>query len=173
MLLAAIVFIGLPLVIWSNSYVAVGRAGAASASQETAAYRKELIDKYIPIVLEKSFLGWGLSTWPKVPGMPSIDNYYLLLALQHGTIATGFLLAMFAALIFRLYRNAMKYAAQIRPGTSLSFALMGIYIGLTFSLATVFLGENLMPIVFLLTGFAEGYLLAGGDRPRGWPGPKS
>lgn len=158
--------IGLPIGLWTHSYVAVGRAAAGSASQETAAYRKELVDKYIPIVEQKGLFGWGLSTWPKVPGMPSIDNYYLLLSLQHGVLATGLLLAILFTVMIRAYRNGMRNAQSITPGTSLSFALLGIYAGLTFSLATVFLGESMIPIFFLLTGFTEGYLLAGGDRPR-------
>lgn len=92
---AAMVVIGTPTVIAFKSYVSVGRERATSVAQESAAYRKELMDKYIDIALERSIWSWGRTTWPKIPGMPSIDNYYLLLALMHGVLALGFLLLIF------------------------------------------------------------------------------
>jgi hypothetical protein len=164
LLLAALIVLGTPLAIWFSSYISVERTSARSQSQETATYRKELIDKYKTIALRHSVLGWGINGWPKVSGMPSIDNYYLLLSLMHGVIATGLLVVVMLTLIVRLYRNGMKYAPLQPPGRSLSFTLLGIFAGIAFSIATVYIGGNVMPIFYLLTGFTEGYLLAGGDR---------
>jgi hypothetical protein len=96
--------------------------------------------------------------------MPSIDNYYLLLSLMHGFIASGLLLCMLLVMPFRLLRNGLRYA-PLRPlGSSLSFTLLGIYVGILFSLATVYIGGNVLPVFYLLVGFTEGYLRAGGDR---------
>jgi len=160
---AAILFIGIPAAIAGYSYASVGRAAAKDASQESAAYRKELIDKYVGVALEHTALGWGRNGWPKVPGMPSIDNYYLLLSLMHGVPAAALLLTLLAAMITRLLRNGMK-AGMMRPkGSSLSFRLAGIYAGLAFSVLTVYMGDNVIPLFFTLTGFAESYLCAGGD----------
>lgn len=156
--------IGVPASLWFQSYASVGRAAALTQSQETAAYRKELADKYIDIAREKSWLGWGTSGWPKDPGMPSIDNYYLLLSLMHGFIATGILITILLSTVVRLYRNGLENALLDAPARSLSFALAGIYAGLGFALATVYMGLNVIPIFFMLTGFTEGFLLAGGDR---------
>ncbi len=163
-LCAGAMLIGVPASLWFQSYASVGRAAAVTQSQETAAYRKELADKYIDIAREKSWLGWGTSGWPKDPGLPSIDNYYLLLSLMHGFVATGILIAILVSTLVRLYRNGLRNAPLDTPGRSLSFALAGIYAGLAFALATVYMGLNVIPIFFMLTGFTESFLLAGGDR---------
>lgn len=101
--------------------------------------------------------------WPKIPGMPSIDNYYLLLGLMHGVYAVMLLAAILVVMQVRLYRNGMRYAPMKPPGSSLSFCLFGIYLGFMFSIATVYMGENVIPVFFLITGFADAYLFAGGD----------
>lgn len=162
-LLFASVFIGIPVKSWFDFYVSVGRAKAQSQSQETAAYRKELMDKYQQIALQKSALGWGSSGWPQISGMSSIDNYYLLLALMHGIIALTLFLLILIVPIVRLFRDGMRNAPLPLPVNSLSFVLFGIYIGIMFSIATVYLGLNVIPIFFMLTGYAEGHLVNGGD----------
>ncbi len=159
----AILAVGIPAGIIGYSYASVGRAAATTTSQESAAYRKELIDKYVDIALERSALGWGRNGWPKVSGMPSIDNYYLLLALMHGVPATGLLLLLLIVMIARLLRNGMR-AGMLKPkGSSLSFRLAGIFAGFAFSVLTVYLGDNVIPIFFTLLGFADNYLCSGGD----------
>jgi hypothetical protein len=164
LLLAAVLIIGTPIAVWFYSYVSVGRAGAHSLSQESATYRKELIDKYEAIALQHAAFGWGINGWPKIASMPSIDNYYLLLSLMHGVIATALLLTIMLSLLVRLYRNGMKYAPMSPPGSSLSFTLLGIYAGIMFSVATVYIGGNVLPLFYVLTGFTDAYLLAGGDK---------
>jgi hypothetical protein len=163
-MLALVVLIGLPSAFALYSWASVGRANAKSDSQETAAYRKELIDKYVDIALERAPLGWGRNTWPRVPGMPSIDNYFLLLALTHGTIALGLLLSIFAWMMARLYRDAIRTPAAVLPrGGSLAFTFLGIYLVIFVAIATVYMGLQLVPVFALVTGWAEGFLLNGGD----------
>jgi hypothetical protein len=169
--LLAILIVGIPAAIAGYQYASVGRAAAADASQESAAYRKELMDKYVDIAKEHSLLGWGRNGWPKVPGMPSIDNYYLLLSLMHGVTATALLALLIVTLITRLLRNGMR-TGQLQPaGSSLSFRLAGIYAGLAFAILTVYLGDSVIPIFFTLTGFTESYLQSGGDRTLLSPAP--
>lgn len=156
--------VGIPVGIVAYSYASVGRAAAKTASQESAAYRKELIDKYVDVALDHALLGWGRNGWPKVAGMPSIDNYYLLLSLMHGVVATLLLAALLAGMTIRLLRNGMR-SGMLRPkGSSLSFRLAGIFAGFSFAVLTVYMGDNVIPIFFTLVGFAEGFLVAGGDR---------
>lgn len=157
------VVIGIPIAIQSYQYAAVGRDHAKTTSQESAAYRKELLDKYVVIAEEHAKLGWGRNGWPKVLGMPSIDNYYLLLALMHGIPASMLLVLIMVSIMLRLLKNGFANAPRSPLGSSLSFTLGGIYLGFIFTFFTVFLGENVLPIFFLITGFAEGYLLRGGD----------
>ena len=163
-LILVAIFIGVPIAIWFLSYISVEPMAKMTETQQTAVYRKELIDKYEQIALQHVYLGWGRNGWPKVPGMPSIDNFYLLLSLMHGLTATALLIITILVLIVRLYRNAMKYAPICPKGHSLSFTLLGIYIGFSFAIATVYLGDNLIPIFFMMCGFAEGYVVGGGDR---------
>jgi len=162
--LSVLAIVGIPVFLWFLSYVSAGRAGAVSAAQETAAYRKELVDKYVQIACDHAVLGWGRNGWPKVSGMPSIDNYYLLLALMHGVIATALLVSILLSLMIRLCMNGIRYAPIPKQGGSLSFTLFGMFAGIAFSIATVYLGDSLVPIFFTIVGFSEGYLQAGGDR---------
>lgn len=151
--------VGTPAYLAFKSYVSVGRAGAKSVSQETAAYRKELLDKYIAIAQEHAAFGWGRNGWPKVPGMPSIDNYYLLLSLMHGVTALALLLSIFIWMIARLgrYGWARPWSS---PGGSLAFSLLGGYLAVMVSIATVYLGMQAVQVLFLMTGWAEGLVLS-------------
>lgn len=137
------------------AYLDVKPGIAISASQESAMYRKVLIDKYIDIALDHALFGWGRNSWPKVDGMVSIDNYYLLLSLMHGVLATLLLVLVMLWLIARLLRRGLREAAQ---PPSLSFALAGIFIAIAISLATVYLGEQVVPMFFFLCGWAESRL---------------
>ncbi len=138
-----------------TAYLDVKPGEVMTQSQESAVYRKELMEKYTNIAEDKLPLGWGRNTWPKVPGMPSIDNYFLLLTLMHGAIATSLFLGLFAWGIGRLFQAGM---AEPVGTPSLSFAFAGIQIAALVSLVTVYLGENLMPALFLLFGWAESHL---------------
>jgi hypothetical protein len=156
--LVLLVTIGTPAYLKFKAYVSVGRAGAKTVAQESAAYRKELLDKYIAIAEQHAAFGWGLTGWPKLPGMPSIDNYYLLISLMHGVTALGLLLAIFIWLIVRLgrYGAARPWAS---PSGSLAFSLLGAYLAVMVSIATVYLGMQATQVLFLMTGWAEGLLL--------------
>jgi hypothetical protein len=138
-----------------NSYMNVKPGMVMTMSQETAIYRKELMEKYSDIAMEHAALGWGRSTWPKVPGMPSIDNYFLFLTLMHGLIATGLFLAIFLWSGVRLLRMGMKEPIGTN---SLSFTFAGILIAILISLATVYLGEQAIPVTFLVLGWAESHM---------------
>jgi hypothetical protein len=92
--------------------------------------------------------------------MPSIDNYYLLLALMHGLPAVAFFMSIMAAMTIRLMAAGMRQLPPIRPGSSLAFTLAGIYVGIAFAVATVYMGKQVIPLFAMLTGWSEGFLLA-------------
>ena len=157
----AICAIGIPAGAVLFSYASVGRANATTVAQESAAYRKELIDKYVDIAMERSLLGWGRNTWPKVDGMPSIDNYYLLLALMHGVTAVVFMLAIFLYMMGRLGARGLRGDPAAGPrGSSLEFTLLSVYALIAFSIATVYMGGQVMPLFAIVTGWSEGLLLS-------------
>ena len=161
LVVGGVVLIGGPAVLAFKSYVAVGRKGAESATQETAAYRFELLQNYLEIVSQKPVFGWGRNTWPKVPGQPSIDNHYLLLLLMHGYSATLLLLSLLLWVGGRLFLHGMREPPAQPPGSSFTFTLLGILCAIYLAIATVFMGLNTQPLLFVMLGWAEGYLLVG------------
>jgi hypothetical protein len=162
---ALVVCVGTPAYLAFQAYVSVGRAGAESATQETAAYRKELVDNYTDIVLQKAAWGWGQNEWPKIPGMPSIDNHFLNLALRHGLIATGFFCLTLLGICFRLGMYCYN-TPRTSPGSPLAFSMLAALIGLVISIVTVFLGENALMLCFVIVGWAEGLVIAREPAPR-------
>jgi hypothetical protein len=141
-----------------QAYVSVGRAGAKTEDQETAAYRKELMDKYTAIAQQKILLGWGRNTWPKVPGMVSIDNYYLQLTLMHGLVALSLFVAILVTMMVRLCLRGIKAGGGRSDEALLAFTLLGIFAAIAFSVATVYLGTALVPLFAVVTGWSEGFL---------------
>ena len=158
---SAMVVIGVPAGVVFYKYASVGRANAKTAAQESAAYRKELIDKYVDVAVARSVWGWGRNTWPRVDGMPSIDNFYLLLAIMHGLPALACLLGVIFVTPIRLFFFEMKCPPVGPPGSSIGFTLISIYVAIGWTIATVYLGAQLMPLLFVITGWAEGYMLSG------------
>jgi hypothetical protein len=161
---AGLVFIGVPAAVALYSYAAVGRARAVTAEQETAAYRKELLDKYYVVALQKPIWGYGRNTWPKIPTAPSVDNYYLLLTLMHGLVAVGFLVTIMGVTTIRLFRFEMRLPPSVPKGSSLGFTLAGIYVAIAVTIGTVYLGLQAVPLFAIITGWSEGYLCAAPDQ---------
>lgn len=166
-LLAFLLLICLPAFIWFLQWAGVGRENATSDNQETAAYRLELLGNYIDFAKDKVWLGWGLTAWPKVPGQESIDNYYLLLFLMHGLITLALFLTILLGMIIRLIIHAMSRPNPQPLGSSLAFTLAGIYICYLISVATVYMGNQTVPLLFLITGWAEAYMRTGQEQTMG------
>jgi hypothetical protein len=141
-----------------QSYTDVAPGLAMTTSQQTAVYRKELMEKYVGIALDHALLGWGRNTWPKVAGMSSIDNYFLLLSLMHGLLVTAAFGALFLWQGVRLFRLGMREPAA---SNSLAFTFVGILIAVFVSIVTVYLGEQLVPMFFVVLGWSEVILQRG------------
>jgi hypothetical protein len=142
-----------------NDYLDIKPGTVMTMSQESAMYRKVLFEKYFAVALDHAWFGWGLTTWPKVPGMESIDNYYLLLSLMHGVPASAMLLAMMIGGAVQCVRRGFS-----EPVGSLSpaFTFAGIFVAIFVSLATVYMGEQVQPVFFFMLGWAQGWLKQGG-----------
>lgn len=159
--------LSIPITKQFYDYVSVGRqdAGGYGSTQETAAYRFELIGTYIEIGSERLWQGWGRTGFlqERDKTQKSIDNYYLLMFLMHGIMGLGFLLAIFVVMMLRLFFHAMAEPLPVLPGSSLGFTLLGLYAVVAWSAATVFLGEQTITVFFLIVGWSDGYLHS---RPR-------
>lgn len=159
---AFVLFVGIPAVVAFINYASVGRENAKDDNQETAAYRYELIIEYIDIAKEKATWGWGLTKWPQVPGMPSIDNHYLLLFLMHGQIAFCCFLYILIGTLVRLLIHAVRIPPPPTSGGSLAFTLASIHLGFMIAVATVYMGGQTIPMLFMLTAWAESYMQSRG-----------
>ncbi len=164
-LLAATLIIGIPASVQFWDYVSVGRGAAKSENQETAAYRKELIDHYWQYAKSKALLGWGKTKVPKVPGSESVDNYFLLLSLMHGLVASSTLLTMFGMMIVRLWRRANLESTLYKNSNPIAWTLFGIFVIYFISLATVYMAYQVMLIFFLFLGWTETILQQGPQPP--------
>jgi len=142
------------------NYLDIKPGTVMTMSEESAMYRKVLFEKYFSIAVDHAWFGWGLTTWPKVPGMESIDNYYLLLSLMHGLPATLMLVFLMLGSAVQCVRRGL---AEPRENNSPVFAFAGIFIAIFVSLGTVYLGEQVLPILFFTLGWAQGWLKSGGS----------
>lgn len=156
--LIALMLVAAPTYYAVRSYVSVSREAAVSESQETAAYRVELMQTYVSVVEQRPTWGYGRD-FPRDGSMNSIDNYYLLLALTHGVYALLTLIILFLWMPIRLARFGARLPRE-DPSASLAFTLMGVYLAFAVALATVYLGLQGIPLLLTVTGWGEGMLLA-------------
>ena len=143
------------------NYASVGRANAKDDTQETAAYRKELIDHYWVLAVDHADFGWGKNKVPKIPGSESVDNYFLLLSLMHGLYASALLVFIFLFTIVRLWRRSSQELERHPGSDAFGWTLLGIMIAYLISLATVFMAYQVMLMFFFVVGWAETYLQQG------------
>lgn len=158
-LVSLLAFVGIPAVVAFLQWASVGRMNATSDNQETAAYRYELVVEYLGIANEQMWFGWGLTKWPKVVGMPSIDNFFLLLYLMHGIIAFGVFVSLLVSMVGRLTFYGMRQPPSEPPGSCLAFTLASIFLAYLIAIATVYLGLQTVPLLFMLAGWAESYMM--------------
>lgn len=138
-----------------SNYLDIQSGAVMTMSQESALYRKVLFEKYLDIALDHAWFGWGLTTWPKVRGMESIDNYYLLLSLMHGVPAMLMLVVMMLGSAAACVRRGLREpVGSVSP----AFAFAGIFLAVFVSLGTVYLGEQVLPMLFFVLGWAQGWL---------------
>ena len=127
----------------------------ATEVKQSTAYRTTLFNRYLDIVVQRPWLGWGRANWPIVPGMPSIDNNYLFLALNSGFGGLGlFCLTLFAAAV-RLALGGIRMDAADIVERTFHFTLMGSLVAVAITTSSVFMGSQLYPLTFLLVGWAD------------------
>jgi hypothetical protein len=136
-----------------NKYTSVADVSSANEEQSSAAYRRELVVSYKPITETGGWLGWGILSFPKVNSQPSIDNYYLLVQLSQGKIGLYLFLLIAAESLFGAARSAFTFRA--RESRYFAFVCIGALAGLFFSLYTVYLGDQVVQVCFLLIGWSQ------------------
>jgi len=156
---AAIAFAGFCIVFtagalyYANHYTERAMGQASSVEQRNAIYRRQLLTSYAPIVMQRKAFGWGITTAPVANGQVSIDNEYLSIAVREGF--TG--LAVFLAILAGSAAKLLRMISQPIPSEDrmLAFAHLAVLIGLMTTLATVYLGEQVVMLFFLFTGWVQ------------------
>ena len=153
----ALLLLGPPLWQLGRSYVWVERDEASTVMEESAAYRHELIEKYVVIAQERAGLGWGRNAFPIVDGMSSIDNDYLLIALTSGE----YVLAIFVAILLWIPARLLIFCAR-RPNDDpaglVALTSLGCFVTIAVSITTTAMLWQLTPLFFLIAGSSEGLL---------------
>ena len=101
-------------------------------------------------VLEHPFLGMGIfDDWKRGPGLtPSVDNFWLLIAMRHGLTGLGFLVL---ALSLGL-RSVIRLSELPSPLDSWRTGYVVALVGLYFSLATVHVWGNTSSFIMCFVG---------------------
>lgn len=130
----------------------------ATFSAHNAYYRSIIFDWGMMNVNSNPIFGLGLRDWirPHYMGSGSVDNFWLVMAMRYGY--PGF------ALIALGYLSALISVGRrkLSPGTAqadLRLAWMMMFVGLSFTLATVHVWTSVYSFVFFLLG--SGMWLAG------------
>lgn len=128
---------------------------SATVSEEegSAAYRRLLLDNYAPIVQAGGWLGWGVLARPVVHGQESIDNQYLLLEITQGKLGLILFALIGADTIWRL--ACFTWTFKNREDLNFAFCLLAAMCGVWLTIGTVYLGEQLPQICFLLVGWSQ------------------
>jgi len=113
------------------------------------------VDQYLSVAEDHALLGYGRNNFPVIGGMTSIDNYYLLLSLLHGFIASSVLVILLFGTTIRLFRRGLLETDLGFPQPSLAFTLAAILVAVIFTLATVYMGDQVIPLVAMLLGWSE------------------
>jgi hypothetical protein len=137
------------------SYTDISNSDPSSISeqQSSATYRRVMNVLYPPIAEKGGWTGYGVLGIPKLPGMPSIDNHYLLVHLAWGRLGYSlFLLIVCENIRVLLVRSWQAEDVQNRAFVFSMLAAMAV---LWITLVTVFLGGQLPQISFLLIGWMQ------------------
>jgi hypothetical protein len=138
---------------FANRYTEKAMRQASTEEQRNAIYRRQLLTNYTPMVMERKAFGWGITTLPAVDGQVSIDNEYLMLAVTEGFTGLAVFLAIVAGSAVKLLRMISQPIAS--EDRMLAFAHLAVLIGLMTTLSTVYMGEQVVMLFFLLAGWVQ------------------
>jgi hypothetical protein len=136
-----------------DRYTTGTRDQAASEEQSSAIYRRQLLQSYTPVVQERMAFGWGISDFPAAGGQRSIDNQYLWLAVTRGFVGMGLFLIIGIGSGIRLVDLAGR--PMFPEDRMLVYAHMAVLLGLMTTFATVYMGEQVVPVFFLVIGWMQ------------------
>lgn len=153
-----VAFLSIPASFEIAEYFDATRATAASAEQETAMYRRDLILNYVDVIKEKPWLGYSFMMVPVIGDQSSIDNAYLLLALQWGVpTVIALLLMIFGSIIITMILGVKQGLDPVQRGQM--WAICGAVAGCGFSATTVALLQPTPTILIVWVGWTSALAL--------------
>jgi hypothetical protein len=156
--------VGVPLYSFGKSYVDSEPKNRLEIGSEvqTAQYREQMIDAYVPIAELGGAWGYG-NVYPVVKGQFSIDNEYLLIWLTQGYVGLSAVILIFLESSIACARLGIK--ARSFQDRYLSFSLLGIVLGVAMCLGTVWLSSQAFMLLFLIVGWSQAILPSVERRP--------
>ncbi len=140
-----------------SRYTNISDPGAVLNEQQgSALYRRQMNDLYQPIVKQGGFLGWGVLSRPVLPGMFSVDNEFLLVHISYGHFGYILFVLIAAETFRRLVVRSWKL--QEREDQAFAVTLLAVMAVFWISLTTVYMGEQMPQIGFLLIGWSQSIL---------------
>ena len=149
--IAIFIFVGIPAYKSFKEYSS-GPTQEFGSQQETAQYRQELLKNYIPVAKEGGAWGWGLRR-PVIDAQVSIDNEYLLIWLLQGYVGlVSFILLLLEAILSLVW---LGIKASLTSDRAFIFSLLGIVLGISVTVGTVYLGSQPYELFFLMIGWSQ------------------
>jgi len=134
-------------------YVSVTRATALTKDQENAAYRKEMLDNYFEVIMDKPYWGYGRYTFPVIERQVSIDNEYLFIALTEGLTALFLYVLLLLWVIFKLI-HSVSICDEAETNYQLYWVLIAAWISAIFTQATVYAGNQTVQIFYMIAALS-------------------
>lgn len=157
---AAVVFavllavLGGTILYVGDRYTRVEHESGVSEEQASAIYRRELLQSFAPVIKQRIAFGWGFTDYPSANGQKSIDNQFLWMLVTQGLVGLGvFSLIAAGSGIRLLHLASMPLGAEDR---SMVFAHMAVLLGVLATLATVYMGEQVVIVFFMVIGWIQG-----------------
>jgi hypothetical protein len=137
-------------------YTDVQDTPAMTEQQGSALYRKEMNIAYQSVAEKGGWLGWSAGSVPEVGGMKSIDNQFLLVHLIQGKLGYILWLLITAEAI----RTGVMGVWRLKALEDRAFAcsVLAVFVTLWVTLYTVYMGNQVPQLTFLLLGWGQSIL---------------
>jgi hypothetical protein len=134
-------------------YTDVSDAAVTSEQQGSALYRKEMNIAYESVAEKGGWLGWSAGAVPEVGGMKSIDNHFLLVHLMQGKL--GYILWLLITAESIRTGVMCLWRAQTSEDRAFACSMLAVFVTLWVTLYTVYMGNQLPQLTFLLLGWGQ------------------
>jgi hypothetical protein len=159
-----LVFAVIGAFVYFQHYTSPEEGVALTEQQESAMYRRRLLENYQPALEEGGWLGWGIQSYPIFPGQKSIDNDFLLVQLVQGRLGVTLWYLILIESLWSGFRAIWK--AKEREDIVFAFTHLAGVLTVWLTLTTCYLGEQLPQVLFLILGWQQSFDFRSVQGPR-------